>query len=87
MAKRIAATVTSKGQVTVPVSVRRHLGLEPGSSVTFVVEDDGTVHLDAPRFPEVRSLAGVAGSLKKPLPWKQVLATAYEDRFADAEHG
>ena len=85
MAKRVTATVTSKGQVTVPVSVRRHLGLEAGSSVTFVVEEDGTVHLDAPRYPDVKSLAGVAGSLKKPLTWKQVLAIAYEDRFAGSE--
>ena len=85
MTKRVTATVTSKGQVTVPVSVRRHLGLEPGSSVTFVVEDDGTVHLDAPRYPDVQSLAGVAGSLKQPLPWKKVLAIAYEDRFEDSE--
>lgn len=82
MAKRIAATVTSKGQVTLPVAIRRLLGLKPGSRVTFIVEDDGTVHLDTPRYPDVKSLAGVAGSLKKPLPWKQVLAVAYEDRFA-----
>jgi AbrB family looped-hinge helix DNA binding protein len=32
--------VTSKGQVTIPQDVRRRLGVEPGSEVDFVVDDD-----------------------------------------------
>jgi AbrB family looped-hinge helix DNA binding protein len=32
--------VTSKGQVTIPYDVRRRLGVEPGSEVDFVVDDD-----------------------------------------------
>lgn len=33
------ATITSKGQVTVPVEARRRLGLHPGSRVDFIVND------------------------------------------------
>ena len=29
------ATITSKGQITVPVAVRRQLGLKPGDQVAF----------------------------------------------------
>lgn len=32
-----ATTVTSKGQVTIPLAVRRRLGLRRGSKVQFVV--------------------------------------------------
>ncbi len=32
--------VSSKGQVTIPVEVRQHLGLEPGDVVVYDVEDD-----------------------------------------------
>ncbi|MHB0875119.1 MAG: AbrB/MazE/SpoVT family DNA-binding domain-containing protein [Anaerolineae bacterium] len=32
------ATVTSKGQVTIPASTRRAAGLEPGDQVLFLVE-------------------------------------------------
>ncbi len=32
--------VTSKGQVTIPQDIRRRLGVEPGSEVDFVVDDD-----------------------------------------------
>ena len=31
----MAATVTSKGQVTIPKPIRDRLGIEPGNSVTF----------------------------------------------------
>ena len=37
--------VTSKGQVTIPLEVRRHLGLEKGSDVSFVRREDGAVQL------------------------------------------
>jgi AbrB family looped-hinge helix DNA binding protein len=35
------ATVTSKGQITLPRTVRNALGLEQGSEVDFVIEPDG----------------------------------------------
>lgn len=36
----IEATMTSKGQVTVPVEVRRQLGLKTGDRLLFEVVDD-----------------------------------------------
>lgn len=35
------ATVTSKGQITLPRAVREALGLEPGAEVDFVIEPEG----------------------------------------------
>ena len=40
-----AATVTSKGQVTLPVEARKRLGIRAGSRLEFVVKDDQTVEL------------------------------------------
>lgn len=42
------ATITSKGQVTLPVAVRRALGLKPGQKLAVKVEDDSVV-LNPPR--------------------------------------
>ncbi|MGB9198715.1 MAG: AbrB/MazE/SpoVT family DNA-binding domain-containing protein [Terriglobales bacterium] len=36
-----AATLTSKGQVTIPARVRRALGLEAGDRVEFVEQEKG----------------------------------------------
>jgi AbrB family looped-hinge helix DNA binding protein len=35
-----AAKVTSKGQLTLPVELRRRLGIEPGDTVAFSVEGE-----------------------------------------------
>lgn len=37
--------ITTKGQVTIPKPMRDHLGLHPGSEVTFTLEPDGRVVL------------------------------------------
>lgn len=39
------STVSSKGQVTIPASVRRAIGVRTGDKILFVRRDDGTVSL------------------------------------------
>lgn len=51
------STVTTKGQVTIPKSIRDALGLHPGDRVLFVRHDDGTVAIE-PETVDVRSLYG-----------------------------
>ena len=76
----LLATVTSKGQVTVPAPVRRHLGLEASDKIAFVIEPDGTVSVRAPRYPTLESLRGAAGKLKRPTTWQRMREIAREDR-------
>lgn len=38
-ATTVEATVTSKGQVTLPKELRRHLGIETGSKIRFSISD------------------------------------------------
>ena len=49
------ATVTSKGQVTIPVAVRRVLGLADGGPVEFA-EEGGVVTLRSARKPTLSEL-------------------------------
>lgn len=39
----LTSTVTVKGQVTIPVSLRKRMGLREGDRVEFVQEEDGRV--------------------------------------------
>lgn len=41
------ATITSKGQITLPVAVRRALGLKPGQKVAVRVENESVI-IDRP---------------------------------------
>jgi AbrB family looped-hinge helix DNA binding protein len=61
----MSATVTSKGQVTIPKPVRDPLGIVPGSKVDFRRAPDGSVVLvhvhqtrPASRFAKLRGHAG-----------------------------
>ena len=40
---RLSSTISSKGQVTVPIEVRHRLGLREGDRVEFVFEEGRTV--------------------------------------------
>lgn len=45
------ATVTSKGQVTIPKRIRDALDIDAGTEVEFVLEDDGTISVRPKRPP------------------------------------
>ena len=51
------ATMTSKGQITIPVKVRRALGLEPGARIDFYETEDGEYAL-RPRTGSIMDMRG-----------------------------
>jgi antitoxin PrlF len=55
-----AATVTSKGQVTLPAEARRRLGIRAGTRLEFIVKDDDRL--------EVVRVGGSVRDLKGLLP-------------------
>lgn len=65
-----AATITSKGQITLPKAVRDHLALGPGDRVDFVLAPDGRFDL-IPVKASVKSLKGCV-----PAPGKTVSVDA-----------
>jgi len=66
--KRVAhtATVTSKGQITVPKRIRRHLQVGQGDRIEFLIGPDGKVTL-IPATADVKKLKGIVGRPDKPV--------------------
>lgn len=66
------ATLTSKGQTTIPKEIRESLGMKPGDRMTFTLMPDGTVVLRVKR----KSVLQLAGALRrkgrKPIPIAQL---------------
>lgn len=81
------ATITSKGQITLPAAIRRRLNLREHDRVVFTIDEQGKIELGPPRFPTVASLTGVAGTLAQPLSWQQMRQIAYEDRLGTPAEG
>jgi AbrB family looped-hinge helix DNA binding protein len=66
------ATLTSKGQTTIPKEIRDLLGLAPGDKLDFVVESDGRVVL-RPATLDVRELRGMLRKKgRKPVSLEQM---------------
>ena len=80
--REIISTITSKGQITLPAKVRRHLGLDAKDKVAFVIGEDGGVQVRPIAYPTIASLRGAAGSLPRPMTWEQMLDVAREDQLA-----
>ena len=55
------ATLTSKGQTTIPKEIRDSLGLRPGDRMIFTLMPDGTVVLRV----KTKSVMDLAGLLRK----------------------
>ncbi|MGH2495588.1 MAG: AbrB/MazE/SpoVT family DNA-binding domain-containing protein [Ktedonobacteraceae bacterium] len=79
--KEIISTITSRGRVTIPAEVRKHLRIATSDKIAFVIDDEGIVRLRVLRYPTIASLRGAAGSLKQPVSWQEIQQTAYEERF------
>ena len=56
------ATLTSKGQVTIPKQARDTLNLDTGDRVEFIIDDDGRLLI----LPVTRSIKTLKGMLPKP---------------------
>jgi antitoxin PrlF len=56
------ATLTSKGQITLPIEVREHLHLGKGDRLEFVIRDDGEVQVK----PVAGSYRDLLGMLRRP---------------------
>jgi len=81
--KESVSTITSKGQVTIPVEVRKYLGLSAGDRISFVIDRSGNVVLRVPKYPTVASLAGAAGKLDHSMEMEKMLEIARENAVED----
>jgi AbrB family looped-hinge helix DNA binding protein len=81
----VTATVTSKGQVTIPKQIREALGLAEHSRLLFVLEGETArlVPLGG------RSLTELAGSLAATRPWPGMAEAreAYRRGLVDQQQG
>ncbi len=65
--------VTQKGQVTIPLAVRRALGIHPGSDVQFQVEGNGARLVVDPQ-QAASEIAGMRGAGSGELTTDEILA-------------
>lgn len=77
------ATLTSKGQVTIPSKVRVSMGLDAGDRIEFIEMDDGTFTIMAATH-SVKDLKGMICKPAKPVSIEDMNA-AIEAKGASAQ--
>jgi antitoxin PrlF len=68
--KERLATITAKGQVTIPAEIRKALGLKPGGKIAFIL-NQGEVKLE-PSSSMLRTGFGAVRPRKKPEDFKEL---------------
>jgi antitoxin PrlF len=81
------ATITSKGQVTVPKNIRDQLNIQAGTQLDFTLNNDGTISVR----PLNRTALSVVGILKRPQQkaatveqMNDAISTAASERYQTA---
>lgn len=80
----VRARLTTKGQITIPLEVRRRYGLDAGDEVEFIAEPKGAYLVPLKRA----SLVDLGASLRSPkgsLPLRDARAVAGRRRGAELE--
>ena len=82
------STVTSKGQITIPVEVRRAAGLDAGTQVEFIVNARNRIEL-VPRHTDIRALRGAVARRGSPVTVEamtEAIAEGWSDAGTPAAH-
>lgn len=80
--KELLSSVSPKGQVTIPLEVRKLLGIKPRDKVCFRVEGEGVkiTHFGSSLEANFQAVP----SLKKPVSLSQMTETAREEHVQEA---
>ncbi|OZI60754.1 AbrB/MazE/SpoVT family DNA-binding domain-containing protein [Bordetella genomosp. 11] len=62
-----SATITSKGQITIPIDVRNDLGVGTGDRIEFVLNETSGRYELVPATTAVTSLKGLVSKPSKPV--------------------
>ena len=67
-------TVTSKGQITIPVEIRRRLDLKTGDKIDFIIDDTNHVSF-SPVTQNITTLKGLVAKPERSVSIDQMKAT------------
>ena len=78
---RFDAKTSMKGQATIPIEVRKALGLPPGGAVQFLVDDEGRVSIVA-KTSDLSHLRGIFGRPDKPIDIEEAILETLAEKTA-----
>ncbi|WP_035100236.1 AbrB/MazE/SpoVT family DNA-binding domain-containing protein [Aneurinibacillus terranovensis] len=73
--------MSSKGQVVIPLDIRKRLGIEEGDNIKFIIDENGETKIEVVKKKAILDLFGVAKPKLDTSDFKKVLKDSLEERM------
>ncbi|EHQ91638.1 AbrB/MazE/SpoVT family DNA-binding domain-containing protein [Desulfosporosinus youngiae] len=88
---KATSRISSRGQIVIPIEIRKKLGIGEGDHLTFIAEKNGEVKVEAVKSQRITELFGILKTHKSFKPVDEIRKEAYEkmaqQELQDGEEG
>ncbi|WP_240689445.1 AbrB/MazE/SpoVT family DNA-binding domain-containing protein [Ammoniphilus sp. YIM 78166] len=75
-----ASKISSKGQVVIPLEIRKTLGIEEGDNIRFIIDENGETKFEVVKKKAILDLFGVAKPKQDTSDFIKVRNNSLEER-------
>jgi|SRR5680860_262066 len=88
---KATSRISSRGQIVIPMEIRKRLGIGEGDHLTFIAEQNGEVKVEAVKSQRITELFGILKINKSFRPVDEIRKEAFEKmaqrELKDGEEG
>lgn len=81
---KATSRVSSRGQIVIPIEIRKLLGLTEGDELTFILNEDGEMKVEVVKKQRLSELVGILKTKKPFQPVDEIRKEVYE-KMAEKE--
>ena len=74
---KATSTISSRGQIVIPIEIRKTLGLAEGDHLTFIAENNGELKVEIVKRQRISELVGMLKTHKLFKPVDEIRKEAY----------
>lgn len=75
---KAASRISSRGQIVIPMEIRKMLGIGEGDYLTFIAEKNGEIKVEVAKRQHISELFGILKTHKSFRPVDEIRKEAYE---------
>lgn len=77
---KATSKISSRGQIVIPIEIRKTLGLTEGDDLTFIVNDDGEIKVEVVKKQRLSELIGILKTNKPFRPVEKIRKEVYRNK-------
>mgnify|MGYP001236186824 FL=1 len=77
---KATSKLSSRGQIVIPIEIRKTLGLKEGDDLTFIVNEDGEIKVEVVKKQRLSELVGILKTNKSFRPVNEIRKEVYRNK-------